>query len=581
MKNAIFLLCLLLSLAWGQNTLLVICHQSYQTEIQPYLTWKQASGFTVRVGYVPTIGSTPDAIRNYIIAQRQSYPAIGYIQLVGDNTQIPPMEICGAYGDILYGSLTSPLTCSPVPSLSAPVGRFSGNSSADISTQVERSIFYEQSVVENYWQHRGLVYGASDAGGYNFSTFADGVAGKLRNSSYFDRMEAILAENLRYNCGYYPGGISSFPIDTFMNKFNEGVSFYFENAHGDPGSFTFFTNANVGLLRNDNRLPLVISGGCQTGDYRDKTCVSETLLRSINPQTSKPIGAIAAFANTATITTPDVEPIITKITDIIASGEYNILGNIILNGGNRAGGYGNTAFKTYILFGDVALRLKPINSSPLASSLLLGDVAHIASYNYSFGCMRTDSYTYYATNDITVAPVSYFRSEGRSDYFLRNGNWVNEYYGANIAFKAPTAISILPGFHAMEGCTVSISIGQVPAPKKWTPPIEQDTTDQYQESPVSGISITNAPNPFNPSTTISVMVPWEAVTSPANRSVLSIHDASGKLVRSFPGFIAHPGHNQITWDGKNAYGKSVTSGLYFARLRWDGHTNEKRLMLLK
>ncbi len=84
----------------------------------------------------------------------------------------------------------------------------------------------------------------------------------------------------------------------------------------------------------------------------------------------------------------------------------------------------------------------------------------------------------------------------------------------------------------------------------------------------------NLPNPFQRSTRITF------VTRASAQAELGIYDLSGRLVRKlFQGAVS-PGEQSVTWDGRDASGRAVASGVYFYRLRVGGEVLERRLMLL-
>ncbi len=68
------------------------------------------------------------------------------------------------------------------------------------------------------------------------------------------------------------------------------------------------------------------------------------------------------------------------------------------------------------------------------------------------------------------------------------------------------------------------------------------------------------PNPFNPSTTIRFDLPEAAEVS------LLIYDMLGREVARLVTGRRGPGYHQVTWDGRNAEGRSVPTGLYIARM---------------
>jgi len=91
----------------------------------------------------------------------------------------------------------------------------------------------------------------------------------------------------------------------------------------------------------------------------------------------------------------------------------------------------------------------------------------------------------------------------------------------------------------------------------------------------------NAPNPFNPSTTIHFTLPQQASVA------LEIFDLSGRRVRSlYEGTLAAGAH-RIMWDGKDDFSRTLYSGVYFCRLRAhssganDMHIATHRLIMTK
>lgn len=85
----------------------------------------------------------------------------------------------------------------------------------------------------------------------------------------------------------------------------------------------------------------------------------------------------------------------------------------------------------------------------------------------------------------------------------------------------------------------------------------------------------NYPNPFNPSTTLSFVLGTE---SEAN---LDIFNARGQLIRSFRYDQLARGLHTVEWDGKDSTGRTVSSGLYFYRLRTPETSLVNKMLLLK
>jgi hypothetical protein len=83
----------------------------------------------------------------------------------------------------------------------------------------------------------------------------------------------------------------------------------------------------------------------------------------------------------------------------------------------------------------------------------------------------------------------------------------------------------------------------------------------------------NYPNPFNPVTTISFELQENA------HVYLAVYNIEGKLVRVLADRHFSEGISKLTWDGKNANGNAVGSGVYFYRLK-TGHQGLTRKMVL-
>lgn len=85
----------------------------------------------------------------------------------------------------------------------------------------------------------------------------------------------------------------------------------------------------------------------------------------------------------------------------------------------------------------------------------------------------------------------------------------------------------------------------------------------------------NYPNPFNPQTTIRFALPL------AGEVRLQIFNAAGILVRTLVDEYKPAGTYRVRWDGVDAFGRRVASGLYLYRLESAAFTAQRKLILLK
>ena len=83
------------------------------------------------------------------------------------------------------------------------------------------------------------------------------------------------------------------------------------------------------------------------------------------------------------------------------------------------------------------------------------------------------------------------------------------------------------------------------------------------------------PNPFNSQCTLKI------ATFGRDKVQLMIYDTLGRKVRSLINAPMNPGLHHITWDGKNAAGQSVTSGVYIINLIQGEYATSTRVTLIK
>jgi len=87
----------------------------------------------------------------------------------------------------------------------------------------------------------------------------------------------------------------------------------------------------------------------------------------------------------------------------------------------------------------------------------------------------------------------------------------------------------------------------------------------------------NYPNPFNPET----LIPF-VVSPQAGQVRLAIFNATGQMVRELLNSeqIA-PGRHEAVWDGRDANGSKVSSGVYLYRLQVGDKALVRRMTLIK
>lgn len=92
---------------------------------------------------------------------------------------------------------------------------------------------------------------------------------------------------------------------------------------------------------------------------------------------------------------------------------------------------------------------------------------------------------------------------------------------------------------------------------------------------LDALYISAAPNPFNPSTTLSYRIPS------AGRVTIAVYDVRGQLVDRLLDEHTMAGTHTVRWQGRGRDGNTLASGMYFARIEHERASQTLKLMLLK
>ncbi len=86
---------------------------------------------------------------------------------------------------------------------------------------------------------------------------------------------------------------------------------------------------------------------------------------------------------------------------------------------------------------------------------------------------------------------------------------------------------------------------------------------------------TASPNPFNPATTIRFEL------RQAGPVRLEIYDVAGRNLKTLVADVKAAGPHSVTWRGDDHQGRTLPSGVYFARLTADGKVQTTKLLMMK
>ncbi|MCP4149496.1 MAG: PKD domain-containing protein [bacterium] len=325
--------------------MLIVCHSDFLDEMADFVTWKEGIGYDVDLVDYSTIGSS-SALATYV----QNYydtNGLAYLLLVGDHAQVPTSGTTAGDSDNNYGYVSG-----SDHYLDIFVGRFSAESSADVQTQVDRTIYYERDVAASaQWFKSAIGMGSSEGPGHN-------------NEYDYVHIENMLADltsaNYTTNTCHQSGGSAS----QMSSLINAGAGTIFYAGHGTENSWYTtswsYTSTNVNALTNDNELPFIFSVACVVGNFKNNTCYSEIWQRATN--NGVPTGAVVNCGSTINQSWTPPMTAQDEMADILTAGTRRTFGGIFVNGMFKMieehGTDGQNMADTWTCFGDASVQVR-------------------------------------------------------------------------------------------------------------------------------------------------------------------------------------------------------------------------------
>lgn len=268
-----------------EGEILVIAHDPWIPNLDPFVEHKADLGFTISVVGVSTIGNNATAIKNYVKSVYDSRN-LAFVLLVGDAAQVATTirAVGGENGacDACYGKVAG---TDGYPDVL--VGRFSAGTAAEVDTQVERTIAYETLPAATQAWFRRAVGIASDEGagigdeGQSDKQHMDQIRGWLLGDGY------TLVDRI------YDPGASDSQVAAALNA-GRGLVNYVGHGSANSWGTTGFNGDDVNALANAGMLPFVFSVACNNGEFHHyASCFGEAWLRA--QQGGEPTGAVAAY----------------------------------------------------------------------------------------------------------------------------------------------------------------------------------------------------------------------------------------------------------------------------------------------
>ena len=339
--------------------LLVICPTNFLSQIAPYINWKRQKGIDTELVEFSTIGTTANQLKTYIQNHYNTDNSLTFVQLVGDAPQIPTLSYSGGGSDPSFSLVAG---SDNYPDIF--IGRFSAQTTAEVTAQVNKSIQYEKDLnTSATWLSKAMGI-ASDQGG--------GDQGD-NGESDITHMNLIRTDLLNY--GYtsvdqiYDPGASASTVTTNVNS-GRGFINYVGHGSNTSWSTTGFSNTNASALTNGNKVPFIMDVACVNGNFVSLTCFAEAWMRNANG------GAVGIYASSINQSWNSPMRAQDEVTDLLIAEIHTILGGLYYNGSCEMmdvyGSDGVKMFKTWHIFGDASLQIR--SKTPLAMT-----VSHPAS----------------------------------------------------------------------------------------------------------------------------------------------------------------------------------------------------------
>lgn len=281
----------------------------YSAAADSLAKWKQQLGYTVEV--VNRASWTANQIRDSIHTRYHNWlPKPDYFVILGDHGDLPADEyMTGGSNPTMYGTdlyfACMDGSVDYYPDMA--YGRISVSSASQAVSVVQKIINYERYPInDTSFYQNGLncaQYQDDNTDGFadrRFTHTSENVRDYVMSKGY--DVQRIYYTNgnvtpMYYNGGHYSQDSTLIPsvllksngfqwnggATQISNSINEGKFYVLHRDHGYVGgsgwAHPYFTKASMNALNNGNKLPVVFSINCHTGEFTLNECFSEKFLR--------------------------------------------------------------------------------------------------------------------------------------------------------------------------------------------------------------------------------------------------------------------------------------------------------------
>jgi len=352
---------------------LIIALDSYlspTSDLEDLVQWKRQKGYDVILVGKSTAGNSANEIKQYIQTMYDSEgPPLAYVLLVGDADSIPTFTIESPNYPGEWDATDHPYSLMEgddyFPDLF--VGRLPTNSTNIVRVMIAKILAYEKTPYTGnteWFRNATIVAGNyTDAGVTPLTPVQTSMWIQDRFlANGFTRVDTLF---------YWGPGYPMPPTPQISASINQGVSWVCYRGFADINGWQYpaFNIGNVGSLTNYQRIPIVTSFVCRTGDFANATNPGFGESWLVTGTVASPRGGVA-FVGASDLHTN------TKFNNPIAAGfyvglfdlGYEHLGQALLRGKielyngfpteQGSGEYCNFYFHVYNILGDPELSMR-------------------------------------------------------------------------------------------------------------------------------------------------------------------------------------------------------------------------------
>ncbi|MFO8021520.1 MAG: C25 family cysteine peptidase, partial [Perlabentimonas sp.] len=261
--------------------MLIVSDRMFEETLQPYIDWKTKKGFHVEVAYTDDIGSTSNAVKDYVHAAYNDAtadnPAPTFLVIAGDVAQVPASETgseSAKLTDLYYASVDGDY----FPEMY--YGRLSAQTTQQLENIINKILYYEQYQFEDptYLDNATLIAGVD--GNWNPKVGEPTI--KYGTENYFNADNGFntvwgygIADdpNNPNNSSGYTGCYEDEKIAVSLINY---TAHCMETVWGDPQ----LTISDINSMTNTGKYPLSIGNCCLSAEFGTDECVGEAWIRA-------------------------------------------------------------------------------------------------------------------------------------------------------------------------------------------------------------------------------------------------------------------------------------------------------------